>query len=131
MSQAHPLSVVHMSFKVPDAETYENVCDRMDQSPEMSQVQACLSSYGAFSYWHVNGATSGIYLKPRVNLRDREVVEIDVTEAIRNISTGTVTKEDWDAEKARFDAEKDNDRGEFGMPGLGQDVRPFQEGDDK
>lgn len=107
MTPNHPLSVVHMSFKTADSTEYEKVNDILEARPEATKVQVCTSTYGAFTYWHIVGELGGIYLKPRVNLRDN-VVEIDVTKTVQDMAG----------------------RGDFGMPGLGKNVRPFTREED-
>lgn len=84
--------VVHMSFKTENAQQFNDVMDKIDDAGH-TMVQECKSTYGQFAYWNIEGPdVSGIYLKPRVNLRD--------------------------------------DRGEFGMPGLGSNVSElFNEGE--
>lgn len=88
--------VVHMSFKCSDLEDYTNVTAALDAAPEAHMVQGCDSTYGAFSYWNLLDQ-DGVYLKPRVNVRD------------------VLHEHD------------EPDRGEFGMPGLGSNVLPFGE----
>lgn len=63
--------IVHLSFKVPDLNGYEKVCEVLDTAPRITHVQSCSSTYGAFAYYHVQNEDSlQFYLKPRVNLRD-------------------------------------------------------------
>lgn len=63
--------MVHASFKCPSEEDYgiaNNILQRNGYEP----VQKCDSTYGRFSYWRPEEGTRGVYLKPRVNLRDGE-----------------------------------------------------------
>jgi hypothetical protein len=65
------LLMVHASFKCPDEEAYgvaTNTLARNGYEP----VQKCESTYGRFSYWRHEDAVRGVFLKPRVNLRDAE-----------------------------------------------------------
>lgn len=96
---------VHMSFKVPDMDTYIKVIGVMHRAL-LTAVQFCNSTYGAFSYWTSEDMPGdGIYLKPRVNMRDQGKVY------------------DFEEEKWK---DADSDRGKFGMPGIGGgQVLPF------
>jgi len=65
---------VHASFKCADEEAY-GVAVKTLRDNGYEAAQLCDSTYGRFSYWmpEEEGATSGLYLKPRVNLRDMDV----------------------------------------------------------
>lgn len=72
-SNGEPI-VVHFSFKCEDPNDYEYALSVMSQSERANLVQGCDSAYGRFSYWNVpelSDTVASIYLKPRVNLRDR------------------------------------------------------------
>lgn len=69
-----PGIMVHLSFKCESLEDYEYCCSMLRQSERASMVQSCESTYGRFSYWSIPECaadTATLYLKPRVNLRDR------------------------------------------------------------
>lgn len=61
-------ATVHLSFKVPDMFSYNDIVERMKDA-DLTLAQHCESSYGTFSYW--NQKDTATYLKPRVNRRDR------------------------------------------------------------
>lgn len=67
------VAAIHASFKCPDEEAYAVAVKTLgDNGYEAAQF--CESTYGRFSYWapaeHGLADGSGLYLKPRVNLRD-------------------------------------------------------------
>lgn len=70
--------MVHVSFKVPNLAVYSDVLHDLDTTLSTERYfmgQACLSTYGRFSYWQkasdvMDGAANKPWLKPRVNLRD-------------------------------------------------------------
>lgn len=84
--------VVHMSFKVRDIVSYGLA---MLEMQEMGGIlgQACESDYGRFAYWkfpvQMNGQFGGIWIKPRVNLREAAERDRDKDEA-RGIKPGEV-----------------------------------------
>jgi hypothetical protein len=110
MTDLSPMSVVHMSFKVADMDEFETVQTKLDEYSDATLVQFCTSTYGAFAYWHLIGETSGVYLKPRVNLRDQTTVHENAQEMFEFL-----------------DKPEEPDRGEFGMPGLGLNIDPYKE----
>lgn len=64
------VSPVHASFKCGDEEDYANATTSLREAGWES-VQRCESTYGRFAYWSpLHDETPGVYLKPRVNLRD-------------------------------------------------------------
>lgn len=68
-------SVIHVSAKYGNTDTYQNKCDELkDVVPFMAEYS---NDYGRFSYYVVNG----LYLKPRVNLRDLQVIQPTEVEA--------------------------------------------------
>lgn len=113
-------AVVHMSFKLETMDQYEDVCVALNRAEDCEPVQTCVSTYGQFSYWNIMGR-SGVYLKPRVNLRDSLYTEVDPPSG----------EEPWekreDGPEAFADERMPEDRGHFGMPGLGHNVNPFNE----
>lgn len=70
--------MVHVSFKVPTLAVYSEVLHDLDTSLSTDRYfmgQACLSTYGRFSYWQrasdiMDGTGTTPWFKPRVNLRD-------------------------------------------------------------
>lgn len=70
--QGREICVMHASFKCPDEEAYAVAVKTLaDNGYEAAQL--CQSTYGRFSYWAPEeSAGAGVYLKPRVNLRDAE-----------------------------------------------------------
>jgi len=62
---------VHASFKCADEEAY-GVATNTLQRNGYEAVQRCESTYGRFSYWRQGEQETGVFLKPRVNLRDTE-----------------------------------------------------------
>lgn len=60
---------VHASFKVEDEEDYASAVHRLREGG-WEVAQKCDSKYGRFSYWKHADLADGVYLKPRVNLRD-------------------------------------------------------------
>lgn len=64
-------AVVHASFKVTDEEDYAAANHRLRERG-WEPVQRCESKYGRFGYWQPldPDVPPGLYLKPRVNLRD-------------------------------------------------------------
>lgn len=68
--------VMHASFKCPDEEAYAVAVQTLQRNG-YEAAQMCTSDYGRFSYWSPEDwpdrADSLTYLKPRVNLRDKEV----------------------------------------------------------
>lgn len=93
----HPVAV-HVSFKCKSLSDYQQVTKKMDEKLGCELVQKCSSRYGEFSYYDVWALTqsTGLYLKPRVNLGVSE-----------------------DKKKTEDQPEADEERGEFGMPGIG------------
>lgn len=91
---------IHMSFKCSSMDDYSDVCDVLMEVDDAHLAQSCISTYGQFSYFHIDGITDecGLYLKPRVNQRDDSMIPAPPV--------------------APLD-EEDADRGEFGMPTLG------------
>lgn len=61
------LPVVHLSYKVLTEGDFEREEERLTMRNYL-HGQSCRSTYGRFSYWR-QGIT-GLYVKPRVNLRD-------------------------------------------------------------
>jgi hypothetical protein len=59
----------HLSFKCNDMKEYLEVMRQMEVD-ELDLVQSCTSDYGSFSYFNAREQGVGLYLKPRVNVRD-------------------------------------------------------------
>jgi hypothetical protein len=67
--------VVHLSYKCADLDRYQHeVRNLMNHEDRM--MAEYRNSYGMFSYWQTQRRTPSLYplLKPRVNLRDTEIV---------------------------------------------------------
>lgn len=62
---------IHASFKCQDSDDYNRLMDSPDWGGSYPFVGEYSNDYGVFSYW--SQAESGLYLKPRVNLRDSPV----------------------------------------------------------
>lgn len=74
----HGVMEIHTSFKVADMRAYRSVVEMLSSTimsgGDMMLGQACVSTYGEFSYWR-KGSPEGPrftkpWLKPRVNVRD-------------------------------------------------------------
>lgn len=73
-STFHSGQIVHASFKCEDESDYSNALALLSVYG-WTMAQSCRSTYGAFSYWmppvsDIPYPSNGVYLKPRVNLRD-------------------------------------------------------------
>lgn len=68
------LPIPHLSFKVEGIRGY-SMAVRHLKDQGLIPTQTCQSTYGVFGYYLPHDATHQIYLKPRANLRDREVGE--------------------------------------------------------
>lgn len=67
------VTVVHASFKCVDEEMYGIAVNTLSRNG-FDLAQKCQSTYGRFSYWgNEEKELGGVFLKPRVNLRDMEV----------------------------------------------------------
>jgi len=71
MMRRNDVMTMHASFKGPDEEAY-GVAVKTLRDNGYEAAQLCTSTYGRFSYWlpQEDEDGSGVYLKPRVNLRD-------------------------------------------------------------
>lgn len=64
--------IVHASFKCADEMEYGTARHTL-RGAGWEELQRCDSAYGRFSYWtNPDERYYGVYLKPRVNLRDAE-----------------------------------------------------------
>jgi hypothetical protein len=63
--------VMHVSYKpvIPGIEGYDAEKFVL-RNKGLEHIQECRSTYGIFSYWLHPDLPDGVYLKPRVNLRD-------------------------------------------------------------
>jgi hypothetical protein len=87
-----------MSFKCDTADDYLRVCEAI-KGDAVRQVQVCRSDYGLFSYFTAD-TFAGVYLKPRVNLRDsmteehRRDMQDDIGEATARLRV-VRAREEW------------------------------------
>lgn len=68
LQQKNNGAIMHASFKVPDEDAYKEAVERLAAAGLQFGAQY-RNTYGAFSYWSGLG---NVWIKPRVNLRDRE-----------------------------------------------------------
>lgn len=70
LEQSRNGCVVHASYKLGTLDEYNAETARLAEDIRVAKRAEYRNSYGMFSYWRVWEAP-GIYLKPRVNLRDQ------------------------------------------------------------